>query len=459
MPHLLYLAIGFPPAAKSCSYRMRATANLFRSLGWDVTVLTLPVQAWELEFGVDWTLMDDVDPGIRVVEMPLMRADLDPQVRNYSWLRARYPDRWRTWRHRLDMVRFPERVFGSWRDTIVRSALAVHSERPADLALITPAPYTALAAARPLHRRGVPFVVDYRDAWSLDVIKGIEAFGRKSRRGRIEQKLMSDATRVWCVNEPIADFYRQRYPATADRIRVVRNGFDASDHLSHPPRPREHGEPLHFGYLGTINFPVTQTTAMLAGWRAAREWEPLLDGARFTIRGHIGAGAAKGATSHALRIARHHPDDVSYGGPVVKAEVHDVYAGWDALVLCLVGGRYVTSGKVYEYMATGLPIVSIHEPDHAATDLLRDYPLHVATRSLSESDITDAFVRAARLAATATPEQRLAARAVAARYERVAQLRSGVLELHGLFSGGAPDRAREETGELVLPAADGGPAS
>jgi glycosyltransferase involved in cell wall biosynthesis len=256
MPHLLYLAIGFPPAAKSCAYRMRATANLFCSLGWRVTVLTLPVQAWELEFGVDQTLMDGVDPRVRVVEMPLAREDLDPEVRNYSWLRARYPDRWRNWRHRRDMVAFPEKVFGSWRRTIVRTALAVHAECPVDLALITPAPYTALAAARPLHQRGVPFVVDYRDGWSLDVINGVEAFGRGSRRGRIEQKVMADATRVWCVNEPIAEFYRQRYSASTERIRVVRNGFDASDHLSQPPRPRDHGEPLHFGYLGTINFPV-----------------------------------------------------------------------------------------------------------------------------------------------------------------------------------------------------------
>ena len=438
MPHLLYLAIGFPPAAKSSAYRMRATANLFSSLGWDVTVLTLPPESWELEYGIDLTLLDGVDPRIRVVEMPLIRTDLDPDVRSYSWLRARHPLRWRTWRYRIDQLPFPEMVFGRWRRTIERSVAQVHEERPVDLALISPAPYTTLAAAPVLHRRGVPYVVDFRDAWSLDVITGVEAFPRGGRAGRWEQRVLSGAAMVWCVNEPIAQFYRERYPELADRVRVVRNGFDASDDLSHPSRQRGADEPLEFGYLGTVNFPVQQTSDLLAAWRAARATEPALQGAHLTFRGHLGAGAAKGANAHASRIALYAGDGVSYGGPVRKADVHGVYGGWDALVLCLVGGRYVTSGKVYEYMATGLPIVSVHEPEHAAGDLLRGYPLHVAATSLTPDAIAEALARAARLAATATPEQKLEARAFAARYERGEQLRPGVLELHERFGSSTP---------------------
>jgi glycosyltransferase involved in cell wall biosynthesis len=381
--------------------------------------------------------------------MPLAREDLSTDVREYSWLRARFPDRWRTWKYRLDQAHFPEKVFGSWRAAIERSAVQVHAERPVDLTLVSPAPYTMLPAGWALHRRGVPFAVDYRDAWSLDVIKGVEAFPVNSRAGRWEQRLMAHAAAVWCVNEPILEFYRQRYPAAADRLRLVRNGFDASDDLSHPPRERAPGEPLRFGYLGTVNFPVPQTDALLAGWKQARAAEPALAGAQLTFRGHLGAGAAKGANAHAQRITRAQPDGVSYGGPVRKAEVHDVYGSWDALVLCLVGGRYVTSGKVYEYMATGLPIVSVHEPDHAATELLREYPLHVASASLQAADIADALARAARLASTTTPELRAAARAFAAQYERGLQLRPAVVELHERFGGGKPAPAPEPVAALA----------
>ncbi len=440
MPHLLYIAIGFPPAAKSCAYRMRATANLFCDLGWDVTVLTLPASSWALEYGVDPTLSEGVDPRVRVVEMPLRRRDLEPDVRTYSWWRARFPQRWRTWRHRLDELAFPEKVFGTWRATIEQFALQVHRSRPVDLTLVSPAPYTMLPAAWTLRRRhGVPFAVDYRDAWSLDVLRGVEAFPVASRAGRWEQRLMAHAAAVWCVNEPIAEFYRRRYPAAADRLRVVRNGFDAppsQEAWGRPAVQRPAGAPLEFGYLGTVNFPVQQTANLLAGWRAARAAEPLLAQARFSIRGHLGAGAAKGANAHSARIAQYAADGVSHGGPVAKAEVESLYAGWDVLVLALAGGRYVTSGKVYEYMATGLPIVSVHEPVHAATDLLRGYPLHVAAASLEPADVAEALARAARMATSATAQQRADARAFAAQYERRAQLRPAVLELDERFGGG-----------------------
>ena len=93
-PHLIYLAIGFPPAAKSSTYRQRETANAFANLGWDVTVVNLSDEAWASEFGIDNSLLDHVHPRIVRVGLPLFRKDLITDIRTFSKKRALNPPAW-----------------------------------------------------------------------------------------------------------------------------------------------------------------------------------------------------------------------------------------------------------------------------------------------------------------------------------------------------------------------------
>ncbi|MGL4174373.1 MAG: glycosyltransferase [Actinomycetota bacterium] len=421
MPHLIYLAIGFPPAAKSCAYRMLATANLFSEQGWDVTVVTLEPESWAREYGIDPTLADQIDPRIRVANLPLARKDLDPNIRSYSWLRARYPQTWVKWRRRLDQKTFPERIFGSWRRPLEKAVMDIHAKNPADLLLVSPAPYTLLSAAWKLYdAQGVPYVIDYRDAWSLDVIGGKEAFSTRSRRGRWERKLVENSQQLWCVNSPIANFYRRRYPAIAERIKIVRNGFDRDFLPQFSPKsgPSASHEGMRFGYLGTVTFSLAQLKDLMNGWCISRQNDPAMSRSTLEFRGHMGAGIAKAANAHARLISQYSNDGVSYLGPVAKKDVAGVLAEWDVLVLVLTGGEYVTSGKVYEYMATGLPIVSAHVGTHAAAEVLTGYPLWIPTRSTSADDMAQAFLKASQLMREKTPEMHAAAQEHAERFER-----------------------------------------
>ena len=69
-----------------------------------------------------------------------------------------------------------------------------------------------------------------------------------------------------------------------------------------------------------------------------------------------------------LRIVERHGDDgLHYAGPLPKQRVREVYDTFDVALLILGKGRYVTSGKVFEYTASALPIVSVHDPGNAAS--------------------------------------------------------------------------------------------
>jgi glycosyltransferase involved in cell wall biosynthesis len=421
-PHVIYVAIGFPPAAKSSAYRLRATANQFCEAGWDVTVLTIGERAWHREFGLDQSLRAGVDPRVRVVELPLAREDLETDLRTFSERRALKPGTWIADHHKRNSAMFPEPVFGGWRFALEKALLGLHKKTPADLVVTTCAPYVGLAATWKLWQTAkVPYVVDFRDGWSIDVINGKEAFAVDSVAGEWERRLFLNATALWFVNEPIAEYYRKRYPEVAARVSVARNGYDDD---SVPPEIRRPSaeDGLIFGYLGTTTFPPVILDSALTAWRIARRRDPVLARSQLVFRGHTGAGALRGANSHVNLLKAAVEDGVSFAGPVPKAEVGATYGGWDALVLLLTGGKYMTSGKVYEFMASGLPIVSVHEIDHDATTVLTGHPLWTGAVGLDINRLADAYLEAGQMALTATDEMRAAARANALPYARASQL-------------------------------------
>jgi glycosyltransferase involved in cell wall biosynthesis len=442
-PHAIYLAIGFPPAAKSSAYRLRETANQLVAAGWDVTAVTICQRAWEREYGLDHSLTDGVDPRIRVVELPLMRTDLETDIRAFSERRTLQPRKWLAEHRERELAIFPEPVYGGWRPALERAVLRLHRSHPADLLLTSCAPNVSLAATwRLWQEHRVPYAIDYRDGWSINVISGGEAFTEDSVSGRWERRVLADAVAFWCVNEPIARFYRERFPDLAERVRVVRNGYDPDSVPARVRRP-DPVAGLTFGYLGSINFTPAFLEVVLKGWRIARGRDPVLARSRFEVRGHVGAGSAREDNTHMELFRAAAADGVTFGGAVRKADVADMYASWDALVLMLVGGRFVTSGKVYECMATGLPVLSAHDVDHDAAKVLAGHPLWTGAVGMDPERLAGSFVTAARLALEATDEQRARARAGAARFARDAQLAPPVQELTRLIRPSAAGMTEE----------------
>lgn len=431
---MIYLAIGFPPAAKSSAYRMTETANQFIAQGWDVTVVTIQQESWEREFGLDHTLSERVDPRVRVVELPLVREDLETDLRKFSESRALNPSKWEAEFRKASMKPFPEPVFGAWRYDLEKAVRRLHREKKADLVLATCLPYVNMAAALKLwETERVPYAIDFRDGWSVDIIHGGEAFAPDSVSGQWERKVLTHAVSHWLVNDAIADWYRERYPDLVHKIHVVRNGYD-EDSVPASIRTPDPEKGLVFGYLGVLTSPPRILRAVLDAWRIARERDPVVARSSLEFRGQIGAGARREANTHMELIRQSASDAVSFGGPAPKAQVPEIFASWDVLLLMLMGGKYVTSGKVYEYMASGLPVMSAHKVEHDATTVITGHPLWTGACGFDPEKLADLYSTAARIALEATDEDRAAAKAHAAQYTRAAQMGPAVRKLTELVA-------------------------
>lgn len=417
VPHLLYLVWGYPPCRGSGVHRALATANSFARAGWRVTVITAERETFERFTGADPSLEARIDPGVTVERIPFSWPAQETDIRRYGRLRITAPAAWLRLRRMRDLLAFPEVGYGPWRRPLTKAALAVHKREPVDLVVATANPHVTFAAAAALWRRHrVPYVMDYRDAWTLDVFSGERLHGPRSRAARLEGRYLSHSLETWFVNEPIRQWHVAQYPRLADRMHVVANGWDPE--VIAPIPVDDEGapdEPLTFGYLGTLsrNVPVG---VLLEGWRAAVDAGTVPHGSRLVLAGYLGFYASpRSDIAKAIETAG---DSVAYLGPVPKAEVGDFYRTVDVNVLALGTGKYVTSGKVYEYLATGKPIVSVHDPHNAASSVLDGYPLWAPVEELSASAVAEAFARASALAGSATTESRRAAVTFAQRYRR-----------------------------------------
>lgn len=430
-PHLLYVAWAFPPCRAAGVYRALATVNAFHDAGWRVTVLTTTREAFEQYTGIDPSLEGLVRPGVEVRRLPFSWPAQDTDIRTYGALRVLLPPVWRRLRLWRDKATFPEAGYGPWRGPLVAAARQVHRDGPVDLVVATANPHVTFEAAHALYTDDrVPYVLDYRDAWALDVFSGRRLHGARGREARIESRVQRDAREMWFVNEPIRRWHAEQRPQLTGRMHVVANGWDPDvlDGAAAPP-PRRSGTGIRFGYLGTVT-PKVPLDELLEGWRTARGSGLVPTGSTLSIAGYLGYFATPRPEMQEA-IARAHDVGVRYVGPVAKADVSTFYAGLDVLVLALGRGRYVTSGKVFEYAATGRPVVSVHDPGNAASEVLRGHPLWYPVSGLDAAEVAGALGAAAAAAATRDAGAHEAALAFAEPLSRARQLEPRIAALRG----------------------------
>lgn len=438
-PHVLYVAWGFPPCRAGGVYRALATANAFSRNGFRVTVLTASRESFFRYTGADASLEDRVDEAVEVVRVPFEWPSLESDLRTWTAPRVFAPALWRRWRNREDLKSFPELGYGPWRAPLEEAARAVHRENPVDLVVATANPNVDFMAAKVLHdESGVPYVMDYRDAWMLNVFDGDLLHEEGGEVDRLERELLAGAHEVWFVNEPIRAWHAERHPEVASRMHVVANGYDPE--FAPDPDPSPSTAPLSFGYIGTVS-PKVPLAELAEGWRRARRRGGVMAGATADIWGYLGYYSTPSPVLLGL-VEEYADDGLAYRGPIPKAEVSRVYADTDVCLLVLGAGRFVTSGKVFEYLATAKPIVSVHDPGNAASEVLEGYPLWFPARSLDPEDVADALEASARAALEASPETRRACQEFSIRYARDHQLVPRVTalrdEVAGALAGGRP---------------------
>lgn len=421
-PHVALVAWAFPPSRGSGVYRALALANALVAEGARVTVVTADEYFFRLVTGTDDSLVPYVDEAIELVRVPYDPASTEPIINR--WPAHRIPSRQdslATRESRKRKVRpeaperefFPENTFASWRPALEQAVHDLHRRDAVDLVLATGSPYTSFAAAAALAaHHGVPYVLDDRDAWLLDVYTG-ELRDFMAPKELWVRALVADALACWYVNPPIARWHRRRFPESAAHIEVVENGWD-SQLLDPAATGRTGTGPQVLGFVGTVNAGLPLQD-VVRGWRHARGAMVAAD-AELHLIGPV--GQHKLASRQERLIASAERDGVVRRGSWPKARITQAYQSIDALLFLKEGGEMVTSGKVYEYVATGKPVAVVAQDAQDSRRILNGYPRSHIAASSSALDLAAAFSDALADSAGGDPTREAAAREFGASFRR-----------------------------------------
>ncbi len=250
----------------------------------------------------------------------------------------------------------------TWAVTAIPAGIRLVREHEIDVVVSTsPPPSTHLIAAAIARATGARWVADLRDSLVAHAHRRADTVATKAKAAthrRVAQLVASRADAITCVSEAISEETRSLGPRRP--VVTIPNGCDFDDVVGLERSPSERFRLTHTGSFFGRRDPrpflqalsdsgLDVVTRFLGDFREAdREWARGLE------------------LGDRLELIPYAP----------RSESLALQRDSEALLLLIpeAGGRGkgVLSGKVFEYIAVGRPILAVVPPDGAAAELIRE---------------------------------------------------------------------------------------
>ena len=367
MKKVLMIAYHFPPLAGSSGIqRTLRFAQQLPELGWEPIVLTADPRAYER---ISDDLLDEVPSGLIVNRAFALDTARQLSVGGRYMASLARPDRWMTWR------------FGA-----VAAGRSLIRRHAPDVLWSTYPIATAHVIGHALARRTrLPWIADFRDPMAQEGYPADPATWKSFKK--IETDAVAAARFSTFTTPGAAREYRRRYPAAADRIRVLENGFDEESFAGVALVPaREPLVPgavtlLHSGIVYPSERDPTQFFMAIAQMAAAAELRAGELVVRFRAAGHddLLRGLAQ---RHGIERFIELLPPIPY-----RAALQEMLRADALLVLQAANCNEQIPAKVYEYLRAGRPIVTLTDPAGDTAGVVRAAGLDAIARLDDVADI------------------------------------------------------------------------
>lgn len=391
--HILIVAAEFPPVKGIGRLRPLKLCQHLQSFGWECAVLTVAIGDVA---PIDLKTLDEIPAGVqifrarvpkpkdflvRLVKRALGRpfsaptADAAPQspaqpTSGPAQPRGGFISKVMTWWDYLAKyyVLIPDDLLLWKRPAVSRGLQAIEAFRP-DVILATAPCFTDLLVGKELSARsGVPWVADYRDLWTGDVLREWVPRWRRVIELAMERRALHSASAIVAVSEPKTQVLASRLGG-GDRFHTFTNGYDEDEFDAVVPEAYQQG-PIRVVYAGRLFKNRRGYEVMEAVGELLSTNPEIKDRVRFEYYGGIEPEIRREIDNVLDRYGAHELFLFSPDVPYARSKA--LQKGADALLLIVDGGETssgVIPGKLFEYIASGRPIVCIASPG-ATTEII-----------------------------------------------------------------------------------------
>ena len=254
----------------------------------------------------------------------------------------------------------PDAFLLSWAPMAYRAASGLTRERDFDCVITSAPSESTHFIGMALQRRGMAWVADFRDGWIFEPYRPpLPTRPQRWLDARLERMVVRGADTVIAATRPIAEDFRARLGV--DALHVP-NGWDPDLDPAPAPARASAAARVTLAHTGKLTGLRGRDPGVLfAGVRLAVEREPALrDRLRLVVAGPRDTDDQRVMDDSGL-------DGVlEYVGQLSRADSLALQRSADALVLLTSRDVCEATGKLFEYLAAGRPIIALAAGNEAA---------------------------------------------------------------------------------------------
>lgn len=368
---VLIITYYWPPSGGGGVQRWVKFTKYLRDFGWEPVIFTVENGDYPI---LDANLGEDLPDNLEVIKSPI--------VEPYDWYRkftgkkknekidANFLSQGKKWGIKDKIAvwirgnLFIPDAKSFWIRPAAKHLIHYLKDHPVDAIISTGPPHSCHMIALRVHNVfKSPWIVDYRDPWTqIDYFDELHLTKwAKNRHTTLEKRVLDSCDAIVCVGKTIAEDLNS---ITHNKKVVITNGFDEADRNHHLTALDQDFTIVHIGTMNNSRNPEGLWQAISA-LKAANH--PLIQKLKVKIVGKPEAIIRESVQKYNLET---HVDFVGY---VTHKEAIRYQNSARVLLLMInktSNNLSILPGKIFEYLASGRPILCIGPLNGDAADIL-----------------------------------------------------------------------------------------